>query len=226
MLKPVVSKSFFVRQIRARPRLVIAVLAGLAGYFLLPIGVIPQQSTRLIIGWNITACLYLLLGAVMVARSSHAQMRQRALAEDEGQWVILIVVVCAAVASLAAIFAEMVVVKQLHGTLKAANIGLVALSIMASWAFTHMIFAFHYAHDYYVACERGKPGGLTFPDDDAPDYTDFLYFSFVIGTSGQTADVAFSSKSMRRVGLVHCVLAFMFNTTVLALTINIAASLI
>ncbi len=166
----------------------------------------------------------------MVARSSHAHMRKRALAEDEGQWVILIVAVCAAVASLAAIFAELVLVKQLDGTLKAANIGLVAVSIIASWAFTHMIFAFHYAHDYYVACERGKPGGLTFPDDDAannsPDYTDFLYFSFVIGTSGQTADVAFSSKSMRRVGLVHCVLAFLFNTTVLALTINIAASLI
>jgi uncharacterized membrane protein len=58
-----------------------------------------------------------------------------------------------------------------------------------------------------------------------PDYWDFLYFSAVIGTSGQTADVSFTSKAMRRTGLVHCVLAYFYNTTVLALTINIAASL-
>jgi uncharacterized membrane protein len=69
-------------------------------------------------------------------------------------------------------------------------------------------------------------GGLDFPDEVAPDYGDFVYFAFVIGTSGQTVDVSFTSKSIRRIGAVHCVLAFVFNTTVLALTINIAAGLI
>jgi uncharacterized membrane protein len=220
------SKIFLIRQLRARPRLALAVLAGVFSYLLIPNSLIAQVSTRLIVSWNVTACLYLLLGGIMIARSDHAQIRRRALAEDEGQWVILVAVVCAALASLAAILVELVIAKQVNGTLKATNIGLVALSIMASWAFTHTMFAFHYAHDFYLACARGKSGGLTFPDDDEPDYTDFLYFAFVIGTSGQTADVAFSSKAMRRVGLVHCVLAFFFNTTVLALTINIAASLI
>jgi uncharacterized membrane protein len=84
----------------------------------------------------------------------------------------------------------------------------------------------HYAHDYYVADTHGRPAGLSFPQEPAPDYLDFLYFSCVIGTSGQTADVSFTSKAMRRIGLIHCVLAFFFNTTVLALTINIAASLL
>jgi uncharacterized membrane protein len=88
------------------------------------------------------------------------------------------------------------------------------------------MFALHYAHDYYARVIRGEPGGLAFPGGEAPDYGDFLYFACVIGTSAQTADVGFTCRQMRRTGLVHCVLAFFFNTTLLALTINIASSLL
>ena len=87
------------------------------------------------------------------------------------------------------------------------------------------MFALHYAHDYYASEIRGQPGGLDFPGGHAPDYGDFLYFASVIGTSGQTADVSFTNRTMRRTGLVHCVLAFFFNTTLIALTINIASGL-
>jgi uncharacterized membrane protein len=87
------------------------------------------------------------------------------------------------------------------------------------------MFALHYAHDYYLALARGKHAGLEFPGGEAPDYGDFLYFACVIGTSGQTADVSFTSRAMRRTGLVHCVLAFFFNTALVALTINIASGL-
>ena len=100
-----------------------------------------------------------------------------------------------------------------------------AQSSTSNWAFTQIMFALHYAHDYYVAHVNGKPTGIDFPADQAPDYGDFLYLAFIIGTSAQTADVSFNSKQMRRIALVHCVLAFIFNTFVLALTINIAASL-
>ncbi|MGZ8982487.1 MAG: DUF1345 domain-containing protein [Methylotenera sp.] len=44
---------------------------------------------------------------------------------------------------------------------------------------------------------------------------------------GQAVDVSFTSRSMRRTGLIHCVLAFFFNTTLVAsLTIDIASGLI
>lgn len=72
-----------------------------------------------------------------------------------------------------------------------------------------------------AANSRGRAGGGL----DQPDYGDFFYFAAVIGTSGQTADVSFISKPMRRIGSVHCILAYLFNTTVLALLINIGASL-
>ena len=88
------------------------------------------------------------------------------------------------------------------------------------------MFTLHYAHDYYLEACHGRKPGLAFPDDDDPDYGDFFYFSAVIGTSGQTADVSFVTKPMRRIGSLHCILAYLFNTTVLALLINIGASLL
>ncbi|HQR02690.1 MAG TPA: DUF1345 domain-containing protein [Rhodocyclaceae bacterium] len=193
--------------------------------FQIPETLIPQLPTRLIVAWNTGAWIYLLLVISMMLRSSHEQMRQRARREDEGRLVILALVIAAALAALGAIVAELAMAKSLAGPTRAWHLGLAALTILSSWAFTHVVFAQHYAHDFYVALSRDQPGGLRFPDCDDPDYRDFLYFSCVIGTSAQTADVSFTSRTMRRTGLIHCVLAFFFNTTILALTINIAAGL-
>ena len=156
----------------------------------------------------------------------HERMKTRALEQDEGRIVILAFVIAAAIMSLGAIVAQLGVVKDLHGTLRYAHTGLAALTILSSWTFTQLMFALHYAHDYYAAEARQVPAGLAFPGGHAPDYGDFLYFACVIGTSGQTADVSFTSRTMRRTGSVHCFLAFFFNTTLLALTINIASGLV
>ena len=215
-----------VRQIRARPRLFISTAVGILVFAMLPVSLASQEVTRLIVAWNAGAWLYLLLAMRMMFWSSHERMRWRARLQDEGRIVVLIVVILAALASLGAIVAELAVVKDVHGPLRYAQVGLTAATILSSWAFTHVMFALHYAHDYYLALSHNNPGGLEFPGCDAPDYGDFLYFSCVIGTSGQTADVSLTSKAMRRVGLVHCVLSFFFNTTVLALTINIASGML
>lgn len=223
-------KLFLLGPILARPRLFISALAGIAAVLLLPL-FFPSfpLTTRLIIGWNVGACLYLALVAQMVLRSSHSKIQQRAQLEDEGQGLILLLVVVAAVACLTTIVLQLGVVKGLTGASKYAHIGLALLTIVSSWAFTHLMFALHYAHEFYLARGRGEAGGLVFTGDSSgdnpPDYLDFVYFAFVIGTSTATADVALASKRMRRIVLLHCVLAFIFNTTVLALTINIAASL-
>lgn len=218
--------NIIVQQIRARPRLWISVVAGVLVAVMLPRNVTSQAMTRWITGWNTTTSLYLMMGGFMMARATHDEIRRRARLQDEGRWVILLLVILSAVASLAAIVAELAVAKDLRGAYRFAHIGLAAFTIVSSWAFTHMMFALHYAHDYYVACINRRPPGLEFPGSEPPDYGDFLYFAFVIGTSGQTADVSISSRGMRRIGLLHCILAFLFNTTVLALTINIAANII
>lgn len=221
-LKP----NLILRQLHARPRLIISIVAGIVVSLLLPKWLALHPITRIIIGWTSVTVLYLVLSTVMMHRSSHEQMRHRAQIEDEGQFVILIFVILAALASLAAIVAELSLVKDMQESLKYAHIGLAAFTIISSWFFTHVMFALHYAHDYYASLGTRETPGLDFPYEKMPSYSDFLYFSFVIGTSGQTADVSFTSKRMRKIGLAHCVLAFFFNTTILALTINIAASLI
>jgi uncharacterized membrane protein len=219
------SKPFLLRLVLARPRLLICFIIGLATTWLLPESLAQHSITKAIIGWNIGAGLYLLLAARLMFWSTHERMRKRALQQDEGRILVLVFVVTAALMCVGAIVAQLAVVKDLHGTLRYAHIALAALTIVTSWAFTQVMFALHYAHDYYATEIHGEHGGLDFPGGHPPDYGDFLYFASVIGTSGQTADVSFTNRKMRRTGMVHCVLAFFFNTTLVALTINIASGL-
>ncbi|MBU3739930.1 MAG: DUF1345 domain-containing protein [Rhodoferax sp.] len=162
----------------------------------------------------------------MMLRSTHEAMRQRALRQDEGQRTVLLLVVVSVVASFYAIVAEMGAAAQLPAPVRQGHILLTAVTIVVAWLFTHLMFALHYAHDYYLNIGHGRPPGLQFPGEPHPDYGDFLYFAGVIGTSGQTADVSLTSRAMRRIGLLHCVLSFFFNTAVLALTVNMAAGLL
>src|ERR1700712_3755479 len=215
----------FLRQVRARPRLFIATAFGLAVGFLLPNSIASHGVTRWLLAWNAGALLYVLLAVVMMTRSTDHHMRHRAQLQDDGQLVILLLVVLSTIASLIAIAGELSVVKDMHGFLKGAHIALAGVTVVSSWAFTQIMFSLHYAHDYYAAACHGKPAGLDFPQDENPDYGDFFSFSAVIGTSGQTADVSFVTKPMRRVGSGPCLLAYLFNTTVLALLINIGASI-
>lgn len=216
---------YVVRLILARPRLFISFLVGVLIAVSLPAGLAQQTITKAIIGWNVGAGLYLVLAAKMMFWSSHERMRTRALQQDEGKILVLALVITSALMCIGAIVAELAVVKDLKGQIRYAHITLAALTIITSWAFTQVMFALHYAHDYYVVEARGQHGGLDFPGGHPPDYGDFIYFSSVIGTSGQTADVSFTNRQMRRIGTVHCILAFFFNTTLVALTINIASGL-
>jgi uncharacterized membrane protein len=221
-----VSSLRVLRTLQARPRLLIAIAWAVAVGMLLPSTLGVHPVTRLLIAWNAGTVLYVALAATMMLRSSSQKMRYRAQLQDDGQLAILMLACLAAIASLAAIAVELALSKDSHGFLKVAHIALAGCTVLSSWAFIQMMFALHYAHDYYAATCRGRTPGLRFPDDDNPDYGDFFYFSAIIGTSGQTADVAFSSKPMRRIGSLHCILAYLFNTTVLALLINMAASLL
>jgi uncharacterized membrane protein len=215
-----------IRQIRIRPRLFLAGALGLLVALALPHAWASREVTRLILGWNAGAIVYLAMAGWMVAGSGSAQINRRARDQDEGALVILTLVVIASLASLGAIVAELSVAKEFSGAERLAHIALAVVTILTSWAFTQMMFALHYAHDYYASLSRGQGGGLVFPGTDRPDYLDFLYFAVVIGTSGQTADVSLTNGAMRRIGMLHCVLAFLFNASLIALTINVASSLL
>ena len=177
------------RVLFARRRLAACFIIGVATTFLLPQSWAQLAITRALIGWNVGSCLYLMLAARIMFWSTHERMKSRALQQDEGKLLVMVLVVMAAIMCVGAIVAELGVVKDLKGLVRYGHIALTLLTIISSWAFTQVMFALHYAHDYYSTEIGGSEGGLDFPGGHAPDYGDFLYFSAVIGTSGQTADV-------------------------------------
>ncbi len=122
----------FVRQLRIRPRLYISLAAAVAVELFLPLSTASHSITRLLLAWNVGTVLYVILAATMMIRSSHQHMRHRAQLQDDGQLVILLLVVIASVASLAAIAGELVVVKNMHGLLRIAHITLAGVTVLSS----------------------------------------------------------------------------------------------
>ncbi len=210
----------FVRIVRARPRLFVSALMGLAVVGLLWAFTGLKPSTRLLIGWDVGIALYLVLAAEMMARSDLVHIRRRAAVQDDGRFMMLVFTAAAALASLVAIVAELGTVQGASRT--PAQLAVAIVTIVLSWSFIHSMFALHYAHEYYA--RKGKGAGMEFPGDEDPDYWDFVYFSIVIGMTSQVSDVAVTSKSIRNTVAAHGVVAFFFNVTLLALMVNIAAS--
>jgi uncharacterized membrane protein len=102
---------------------------------------------------------------------------------------------------------------------------LAGITILLSWLLAHTVFALHYAHEYFRDLAENRPPGLNFPSEhDDPDYWDFLYFSFVVGMTAQVSDVQVLTQPWRRLVLAHGILSFLFNTVVLALSINLFAA--
>jgi len=164
------------------------------------------------------------LATVLVSRSDVHRLKRRAANQDEGNLAMLFLVVAAAIASLGAIFAELGT--QAGQSRQPGQLILATATVVLSWAFIHSIFALHYAHEYYGEGRDRQIGGMSFPDDNEPDYWDFAYFAFTIGMCAQVSDVTVSSKSIRRTVLTHSIVSFLFNAALLALTVNIAASAI
>jgi len=224
--KPQVTKQRaprIVRIVKLRPRLFIAAAVGLAA-----IGVLfllcPdwRTPTKLLLGWDIGLTLYLVLGIDMMVRADMSHIRSRAAMQDEGAIALLLLPVAAAIASLVAIFAELATAKG--STNYGWHAALAVATIALSWTFIHVLFALHYAHDYYGSGTRAN--GLIFPGDDKPDYWDFAYFAFVVGMTFQVSDVQVSNRLIRRLVVTHGALSFVFNTAILAVSVNLATSAI
>jgi uncharacterized membrane protein len=208
-----------VRVVYARPRTFISIAIGVVAFFLLPNSL--RLVTRLLISWDIFVALYLVLVYTLVLRSGLAHIRRNAVLQDDGRFLILLVTALGAFASIAAIVLELDADHRATPELALAT-GTIALS----WAAVHTTFALHYAHEFY----RGaKPGGLQFPSGDQhedADYWDFVYFSFVIGMTAQVSDVGITDRTIRRTATAHGIISFVFNTALVALMVNIAASAI
>lgn len=209
-------------QLRHRPGLVIATALGVAA------GLIAARTLpgtpAVLVGWSFGVFCYLVATVWVASRCTVEFIRSRAAVLDEGGAAILLVIVGVTAASIAAIVRQLVEAKGTqHVGFSAA---FAAGTVILSWTFLHSVFAFHYAHEFYNDDTSGHYRGLEFPGSDTPVYWDFLYFSFITGMTTQVADVVTKNTPMRRLVLAHAVISFFFNTTIIALGVNIAASLV
>ncbi|MEO3692907.1 DUF1345 domain-containing protein [Roseateles paludis] len=204
------------RHLRHRPRLLIALALGVVALAW------PQPtpwSVRGLLGWNVGVWAYIALMLPYLLRADGAAVQQRAREQAEGGGVILLVAILGAACSVGAITLELRQAAEL-------GIALTIGTVIGSWLLLPLEFAVSYASLYH----RGPhgPHGLEFPgaDGQPPDFSDFLYFAVTLATTSQTSDVTVSSRPMRRLVLLHAVVAFVFNTSVLALLINILAGMV
>lgn len=215
----------------SRPRLTSGMALGLVVFAVssaMPCGL--AWTTRAILCWDLTCVWFLALTLQHMRHQSLDDLKAHVAAQDEAQGAIVTVVLIAAAAGLWAVGLELSLAKNAEGAAKEMRVLLALMTVGLSWFTTQLIFALHYAHEYY-APDKTTPeeddvvGGLQFPGDEEPDNWDFVHFAVVIGVAAQTADVAFTAKRLRRIGTVHGLVAFGFNTAVLALTINLLAGL-
>ncbi len=214
------------RVFAGRPRLFIGAAVGLASVPLLP----PSFSgaTRAIVAWDIGVLAHLVLTALLFSGERADRMESDAERQQEGEWTIFWLTLAVVVFSFVAIVEAFAGSKDMDAAHKSAHVGLVAVTLFLSWLMTHITFAFRYAHEFYARDDGGPEvdGGLDFPGTKRPDYLDFVYFSLVLGMTFQVSDVQITSRKLRRVATVQGLLSFLFNTIILALTVNLAAGLL
>ncbi len=188
-----------------------------------PIGL----TARALAGWCAGVAVYQVLSWWLAETFDAQRTRERAQQLDQPNVVILVSMLVAVGVSVVAIAMLLQQVRQLSGWARGAHVALGLVALAGSWLMMHTIYAFHYAHRYYIdRKDSASDGGLDFPGKEAPDYFDFMYYAYVIGMTSQVSDVQATSHEMRRITLVHSVLAFAFNMLVLALSVNVVAGVV
>jgi uncharacterized membrane protein len=218
------------RLVEGHFRLFLATAAGVAAYAVMPHRISPRGHA--IIAWDFGAAVFLLFCMALFAGATPDRMQANAAAQEEGEWTLFWLVVAGATASFAAILGEFGSMKSATPDGRELKVALVAATLALSWLLTHAVFALRYAHEFYTRSDGGAgpgggvDGGLEFPSEPHPDYWDFLYFALVLGMTFQVSDVQITSRKLRRLATLHGLLGFVFNTVIVALTVNLASGLL
>jgi uncharacterized membrane protein len=202
--------------LRHRPLLLQSALLGLAvGAALHGFGVTLPRSVLL--GWCAATLAWLAMLLPRLRRHPPEALRTATAALDEGTWPMLGATVAAALASLGAVVWEFA---QAARPAPALTLALGLGTVMLSWAFVHVLFALHYAHEHW---RRGE--GVVFPGNATPGFDEFLYFAFTVGMTFQVSDATTTTPVVRRLVVVHGLVSFLFNAVILGAAVNLAAAL-
>ncbi|MFT3923941.1 MAG: DUF1345 domain-containing protein [Myxococcales bacterium] len=203
-------------------RLLICTLTGLCAALVGP----PEWGAplRSVAGWDVATVFHLSLVWFGVFSGDAGVVEGRAAEEDPGRRAVWILVLLASIVGLVSAVLIMHSAELAPAEHRALLAALSFWAVISAWAVTHTAFTLRYAHLYYD--DDGGIGGLDFPGGEQPDDFDFAYFSFTVGMTFQVSDVGVSRSSFRRWVLAHSVLSFAYNTTIVALAINLLADVL
>jgi uncharacterized membrane protein len=211
---------------RAAGRLIVGLTAGVLTATFWPAE--HSLAARVLAGWDAGSLVVLVVVWAVVLTADPRETKRRAAAADPGRRAVWVLVVIASAVSL---FAGAVVMRHasaIEPLRRSLLIGLCMIAVMTAWTLTHSVFTLRYAHLFYRDAEdraeddKGE-GGLEFLGGKPPSDFDFAYFAFTIGMCFQVSDVGVSSPQMRRAVLAHGLLSFVYNTAILALSLNLLA---
>jgi uncharacterized membrane protein len=197
-----------------RTRLILAIAGALIAWLVAPWPI--AATTRALLAWDVAGLVLVGVAGMIIVRSDARETRRRAAAYDPGRRVVWILVLIASTVSL---LAAIIVVRQGREGMRALHVALCVATVAISWLVTHSAFTLRYAHLYYRDAERA--GGIELPGGEPPDDLDFAYFAFTIAMCFQVSDATISGRQIRRSALGHALLAFLYNTVILALALNL-----
>ena len=211
------------KRLRNAPAVVRVAVAGSIGVVVgVAISFVTIWQAAILVGWDAAAASLIFWIWQAVGRMDAGQSKAHASREDPSIRMSEILVISSGVALLAAV--GLVLIKAGHsaGGTKAYLIALGVASVALSWSLVHTLFTLRYARSYYSA----PVGGIDFNEEDAPTYLDFLYLSLTIGMTFQVSDTNLTTKRIRRIALAHALLSYLFGAVIVALVINVVASLL
>ncbi len=207
-------------------RLIISVLLAVLPFILLKSNISLLLLTMA--SWIVFTLTFLVCSWIVIVKRTVPQIRKKAPQDDGSVLFVFLMILLSAFAGMLTVL--MIIISK-DSAIRDSALFLPSciLGMILSWVMVHTIYVFHYAHEYYDSIDKNGNkyiGGLTFPEEDEPDYLDFAYYSFGVGCTFQVADVNITSRKIRRITTLHSLLSFILNTFVVALTINLIAGFI
>ncbi|MFI7213356.1 DUF1345 domain-containing protein [Micromonospora maritima] len=185
-------------------------------------GVLVRPVLAPLVGWDAAALTWLVMEWARLSRLDAVRTARLAKLEDPGRAMRDALLLAACLGSLLAVGMVFTTAGQVPpGLTRAVYAGLGVLSVVLAWFVVHTVFTTRYARLYY----SGEPGGIDFHQDEPPDFTDFAYVSFTVGTTFQVSDTDVSDRAVRRTVLRQTLLSYLFGAVIVAATVNLLATL-
>lgn len=204
--------------VSAHTRLLGALAAGTAAFLVLPAPLV----LRLLGGWDVAAAVFLVWVGWTIWPADENQTRHLATREDTGRATTGALLIGASTVSLVGVGLALARAARVGGAQEAVLTAVGVLTVALSWAAVHTVYALHYAHLYY----RTPEGGVRFPGTEQPRYRDFVYLAFTVGMTFQVSDTEIDQRGVRDSLLGQSLLAYVFGTVIVAITINVVAGLV